>query len=282
MDVIISKHAGYCSGVKRAINTLDTVIKENNAKNNIYTLGSIIHNPKVVENYKEKGVYPLDDINELKPGDNVIIRSHGISPEVMDALKRKRVKIFDATCPFVLKVHKLAENLSHRGYFIIVIGDKNHPEVIGIKGNIKNNNYTIVNSVEEAAQINPQKKIAVLSQTTQTEENFKLISKEITGKIKDEILIINTTCKTTELRQNEVARLAEKADIMIIAGGKNSANTTHLAEISKNILPRTYHIENANDLKKEWFKNLKLAAISGGSSTPHEDIDDIRKIIELY
>jgi len=282
MDAIVSKYAGYCSGVKGAIKTLDEVIAENAAKNNIYTLGNIIHNPKVVEDYKKKGVYSLDDIDTLKPGDNVVIRCHGISPKVMDNLKLKKVKIFDTTCPFVLRVHKLAKALSSSGYFIILVGDKNHAEIMGIEGNLKNENYIIVETVEEASKINPKKKIAVLSQTTQTKENFKLISKEIAGKIMDEVLIIDTTCKTTELRQNEVAQLAAKTDIMIIVGGKNSANTTHLAEISRNIITKTFHIESADDLKKSWFKNLKLAGISGGSSTPYKEIDDIKKIIELY
>ncbi|MCE5330404.1 4-hydroxy-3-methylbut-2-enyl diphosphate reductase [bacterium] len=282
MDIITSRYAGYCTGVTRAIKTLDTVIKENRAGNNIYTMGPLIHNPKVIESYKRKGAYPLNDINLLKPGDSIVIRSHGVTPQVMDFLKEKKVKTFDATCPFVLKVHKLAKDLSSKGYYIVLIGDKNHPEVIGIKGNINNENYVIVDSVEESAKISPQKKIALLSQTTRTEENFKLISKEIAGKIKDEVLIINTTCKTAELRQNEVAELAGKVDIMIIVGGKNSANTTHLAEISKNIQARTYHIESADDLEREWFKNLKLAGISGGSSTPHEDINEIREIIESF
>ncbi|MDD5659533.1 MAG: 4-hydroxy-3-methylbut-2-enyl diphosphate reductase, partial [Actinomycetota bacterium] len=260
----------------------DFIINKNNGMNKIYTMGPMIHNPKVIENYKKRGVCVLSNISSLKPEDIVVIRSHGVAPEIISILKEKKAKIVDATCPYVLKVHNLAKHLSEKGYYIVLTGDKNHPEVIGIAGNIGNKNYVIVDSVEESAKISPQKKIAVLSQTTQTYENFKIISKEIAGKVKDEVLIKNTTCKATELRQKEVADIAGKADIMIIVGGKNSANTTHLAEISKNIQTKTYHIEDAGDLKQEWFKNVKVAGISGGSSTPREDIKEVGKIIKSF
>jgi 4-hydroxy-3-methylbut-2-enyl diphosphate reductase len=280
MEVIISKNCGYCNGVKKAIKILDNTIKENISKKNIYTLGSIIHNQKVVKSYEKKGVFSLEDINELKAGDCVVIRSHGVSPDIIEELNKKTINVLNATCNFVLRVHKLAKDLSSRGYFIILIGEKNHPEVTGIAGNIKNNNFVIINTPEEAQKINPQKKIAVISQTTQTKENFLLISKKIVENIKDEVLIINTICKATEIRQNETAQLAKKTDVMIIAGGKNSANTTHLAEISGNINKNTYHIENAEELKKEWFKNAKIIGITGGASTPLKEITDIKNIIQ--
>lgn len=280
MKVIISSNSGYCSGVKRAIKTLDNAINEYGSKGNIFTLGDIIHNPEVIQNYKKKGIFPIEDISKLKTGDNVVIRSHGVSPAVIRELKDKGVNVLDATCLFVLKVHGLAKDLNNRGYFIVLIGEKNHPEVIGIKGNISGENYKIVNCVNEAEKINSQKKIAIISQTTQTKENFILISKKIVEKIKDEVLVINTTCKAAQLRQNETAELAGKVDVMLIIGGKNSANTTYLAEISKNILHETYHIENAGDLNKEWFNGKKTAGICSGASTPQEDVNDIRRIIE--
>ncbi|MCL6088066.1 MAG: 4-hydroxy-3-methylbut-2-enyl diphosphate reductase, partial [Actinobacteria bacterium] len=215
-----------------------------------------------------------------KSGDYLVIRSHGVSPEIIEKLNEKGINVINGTCPSVLKVHKLAAQLSSSGYFIVLIGDKSHPEVNGIKGNIVSEDYKIINSVSEAKKINSLKKIAVLSQTTQTLKNFILISQEIVKKIKDEVLIINTLCNATEQRQIEINELSKKVDVMIIVGGRNSANTTHLAQISKNILNETYHIENASELKKEWFKNAKIAGLGGGASTPAEDIDEVKKIIQ--
>jgi (E)-4-hydroxy-3-methyl-but-2-enyl pyrophosphate reductase len=280
LKVIVSKNSGYCAGVKRAIQILDDSILKYENGNPVFTFGDIIHNPKVIENYKNKGVISIDEIERLKKKDNLIIRSHGVSPEIIERLDRQGVNILNATCPFVLKVHKLAKTLSKKGYFLILIGNKNHPEIVGIKGNIINENFKIINSIEEAENVNPQKKIAIISQTTQTIENFILISKKIIEKIKNEVLILNTTCKATELRQKETALLSKKVDIMIVIGGKNSANTNHIAEISKSILADTYHIEFAEDLNMRWFKDKKLAGICSGASTPMEDVIRIKNIIE--
>ena len=279
MKVLVSKSSGYCSGVKRAIKTLDGAISEYSGKNPIFTLGAIIHNPKVIENYKNKGVLALNKIDTLNKNDTLVIRSHGVSPEIIDKLTDKGVNILNATCNFVLKVHEKARELSKKGYFIILIGDKNHPEILGIKGNIKDDNFKIINSVKEASDLNSQKKIAVISQTTQTRENFIHISKKIIEKIQDEVFVLNTTCKATEQRQKEAALLSKKVDIMIVIGGKNSANTIHIAEISKKFLPQTYHIENEFDLNMEWFNDKKIAGICSGASTPMEDVDRIKNII---
>jgi (E)-4-hydroxy-3-methyl-but-2-enyl pyrophosphate reductase len=280
MKVIVSKTSGYCSGVKRAIKTLDDSIVKFGANGTVFTMGDIIHNPEVIDKYKKMGVFPVSKIDGLKRNDNLVIRSHGVPPEIIEKLNQKGVNVLNATCTFVLKVHKLAEQFSKKGYFLVLIGDKNHPEMIGIKGNITGDSFTIINSMEEAENISPQKKIAILSQTTQTREKILMISKKILEKIKDEVVVLNTTCKAVELRQMEAAFLAEKADIMIVIGGKNSANTAHIAEISKNILPETYHIENAAELDIKWFRGKSLAGVCSGASTPMEDVESIKNIIE--
>jgi len=281
LKVIISKNSGYCSGVKRAIKILDDTIVKYSGKSTVFTMGDIIHNPKVIENYKNKGVLSIDEIERLKKNDNLVIRSHGVSPEIIDKLNKKGVNILNATCPFVLKVHEMAKELSKKGYFLILIGNENHPEIIGIKGNIIGKDFKIINSVKDVENISTQKKIAVISQTTQTMENFILISKKIIEKIKNEVFVLNTTCKATELRQKEAAFLSKKVDIMIVIGGKNSANTIHIAKISKKILPETYHIETAEELDKEWFNGKKVAGICSGASTPVEDVLSVKSIIEL-
>jgi len=285
MEIIVAKTCGYCSGVKRAIKILDNLItknKDNKNNKNIFTLGDIIHNPKVIKDYKEKGVYPINNSNEGKEGDVVVIRSHGAAPSVIKNLQNKNIEVINATCKFVLKVHKIAKELDAKGYFIIIIGQKNHPEVNGIIGNIKSNNFTVINSVDEIKDIIIQKKVAIISQTTQTKENFLIITKKIIEKIKDEIVIFNTICDTTEIRQNETINLASKVDVMIVVGGRNSANTTHLAQLSKKINQNTYHIESAEELNKEWFKDAKIVGISSGASTPISEILKVKNIIKSF
>jgi 4-hydroxy-3-methylbut-2-enyl diphosphate reductase len=280
MEIIVGKHCGYCNGVAKAIKILDHALKENSDKKYIYTLGNIIHNPNVVKSYKKNGVFPIQNINELEKGDCVVIRSHGVSPDLIEQLNKRSMNVLNATCNFVLRVHKLASELSNKGYFVVVVGDKNHPEVLGIVGNIKNDNFIVINTPREIEKIKSQKRIAVISQTTQIKEKFILISKKIIEKIKDEVLILNTICKVTEIRQNEAAKIAKKSVIMIVVGGKNSANTTHLAEISRSINKNTYHIESKKELKKEWFKNIRTTGIISGASTSLKEVEDIKNIIK--
>ena len=279
LRVIISKSSGYCNGVKKAIKTLDKAIEVYGGGSFVFTLGDIIHNPKVIENYKNKGVLALNKIDGLNKDNNLVIRSHGVSPEIINKLNEKGVNILNATCPFVLKVHEKARELSKKGYFLILIGNKYHPEIMGIKGNIQGENFKIINSPQDAESIEPQKKIAIISQTTQTRENFLLIAKKITEKMQNEVIIFNTICKSTELRQKEASFLSNEVDIMIVIGGKNSANTIHIAEISKNNLAQTYHIENEDELDMQWFKGKKLAGIMSGASTPIEDVLIVKEII---
>jgi (E)-4-hydroxy-3-methyl-but-2-enyl pyrophosphate reductase len=280
IDVKIAEYAGYCFGVKRALNLTQKSFNENAPKNRkVYTFGHIIHNPGVVKELEKNNIFATDDIDALNPGDVLIIRSHGVSPHVMEKIKNRGISIIDATCPFVKKAHKKARKLSINDYFVVLIGDKNHPEVIGIRDNIVGDRYRIVNSAHEAAEIMFQKKIGVVIQTTQTKQKFIAIISELLFKC-EQLLVENTICATTEQRQKSTLEIAKEVDAMIIVGGKNSANTTHLAQIPKNEGYTTYHVENYKEIDPKWLKNVKSVGISGGASTPMSDIINIKKYIQ--
>jgi (E)-4-hydroxy-3-methyl-but-2-enyl pyrophosphate reductase len=279
-EVEIAKNSGYCFGVKRALDLAEnTLNKYRNKSAKIYCLGQIIHNKGVVEDLSKKGIKFVDKEEDVEPENILIVRTHGMAPDIIDRLKSRNIKIIDATCPFVKNAHSKARTLAKRGYFLIIIGNKKHPEVIGIKNHAKGSSYLVVENLSDLDSIGKKEKIGVVVQTTQTIENVAaIVSKLIkTGK---EILVENTICNTTGNRQDAAKDLARKVDLMLIVGGKNSANTTHLAEISKKINKNTYHIENYKELKTEWLKGIKKVGISGGASTPMQDILEVKNFIE--
>jgi (E)-4-hydroxy-3-methyl-but-2-enyl pyrophosphate reductase len=280
LEIEIAKNSGYCFGVKRALDIAESTLNKYKGKNlKIYCLGQIIHNKGVVEELTKRGIKFVDKEEDIESGSIFIVRSHGMPPDIIDRLKSRNIKIIDATCPFVKNAHTKASVLGKKGYFIIIIGNKKHPEVIGIKNHAINSQYLVVENLADLDSVSKKEKIGVVVQTTQTIENVQAIVSELT-KIGKEILIENTICNTTGNRQNATKDLAQKVDIMIIVGGKNSANTTHLAEISKKINKNTYHIENYKELKTDWLTGAKKVGISGGASTPMQDISEVKKFIE--
>jgi len=280
MDIEIAKYSGYCFGVKRALDIAEETLNKYKKKvNKIYTLGQIIHNRGVVEGLSKKGITVVNSEENITPGSILIVRSHGMSPVVLKRIRAKKVKIVDTTCPFVKKAQDKANFLSRSGYFVIIIGNKEHPEVIGIKEHIENNNFAVVEDIKDVKNIGKKEKIGIVVQTTQTSKKFKSIVSKILEKGK-EILVENTICSTTVNRQNSTRELAKRVDVMIIVGGKNSANTTYLAEISKNCNTITYHIENYKGINLSWLRGIKKVGISGGASTPEKDILKVKKLIE--
>ncbi len=272
MKIRIAENAGFCYGVRRAIKIADEALSKNKT---IFSLGPIIHNPQVVKDYENKGLKVVEDINEAKNA--VLIRSHGVSPQIYESIYKKNLECIDATCPFVKEAQDYAKKLYEEGYFVVIIGDKNHPEV---QAHIAYANYQaqVINSIQEAASIDAQK-IGVISQTTQSVDNFVSIVSELVKKTK-EIRIFNTICDATEKRQESAKKLALMSDLMIVIGGKNSANTRKLYEICKALCKNTYHIETKHELKKEWFENVSNVGITAGASTPSWIIEDIIKTIE--
>ncbi len=279
MEIIIAKHAGFCFGVRRAVNIAERAVED--IKNGpIYTDGPIIHNPQEVNRLKERGVIP-GTFEEFKEGSTVIIRSHGIPPDRERALKDKGLNIIDATCPYVKAVHEAVTKLVKEGYFVVIIGEKNHPEVIGAYGYLKDagGEGIIVETLEDIELVKDKEKVGVVSQTTQHEEFFKRIVGEISAWVK-ELKIINTICNATSERQEGVYELAPQVDVMIVVGGKNSGNTRRLYNIAKSLNERSYHIETADELEEDWFKGANKVGITAGASTPDWIIESVRKRIK--
>lgn len=281
VDIKVAKTAGFCFGVRIAVEMAEKAGKE---LGHAYTNGPVIHNKQVVNYLKSLGVEELSDYSQLKQGNTVIIRSHGVKPEVERQLKSMNINVLDATCPFVKKVHDKVRQLVEEGYFVVIIGEEGHPEVIGTVGHLEEagGQGVVVENFEDLIKKVPKRnRIGVVAQTTQNEDFFK----EAVGYLAEnteELKVFNTICDATSVRQEEVKQLAPTVDIMIIIGGKHSGNTQRLAQISKALNPNTYHIETAQELKPEWFKDKEKIGISAGASTPDWIIDEvIKKIKEI-
>jgi (E)-4-hydroxy-3-methyl-but-2-enyl pyrophosphate reductase len=269
MEVLKTDHPGFCFGVRRAINIV--LLEKEKTEGSIYTIGPIIHNPQMVEVLKHRGIIPVDNISGIKDG-TVVFRTHGIKEEEEEDIKLKGLKTIDATCPFVKRVRKKALFLKKNGYKVVIIGDKNHPEVKSVLSYLHNDGIVLQKPTPITA-----KKVGVVSQTTQDKDTFFNIIRGLVEGV-EELRVYNTICESTGIRQKEVALLSSMVDAMLIVGGKNSSNTTKLYNISKNIQPNTYHIETETDIKPEWFLGLKKVGITGGASTP----DHILDIVERY
>lgn len=267
-SIIMAENSGFCFGVKRAVDKVLS-IKTKYPNRNIYTLGPLIHNNDVVEYLKSKGVYSvnLDEIQEkLLSGDVIIIRSHGVDLDTINLLKEKNFIVEDATCPYVSNIHYKVKEYYERGYSIIIVGDKDHPEVKGINGWC-NNTASIYKSGKEIKDV--PKKVCIVSQTTEKQDSWKSVVSVIIEKSK-EIVAFNTICNATEVRQRAAEELSKKVDSMVVIGGFNSSNTTKLYEICKKNCKNTYHIENAMQLpKKLIYENDNLIiGVTAGASTP--------------
>jgi len=277
MKIYVADHAGFCFGVERAIGLVE---KTSISSSSVSTLGPIIHNPQVVDNFAKKGISVKEDINKIKKNETVVIRSHGINNELYNMLSKKEIVVVDATCPFVKKAHESARKLSLDEYTVVVFGEKDHPEIEGIVSYIEGE-YFIVTNIKEAEELPFREKYGFTAQTTQDDKIFHEIESIIRNKCKS-IKIYNTICNATKLRQKATKDMAETVDLMLVVGGKNSANTTRLYNICKNICKKTFHIETKDELSVEYFKNIYNVGITAGASTPdyliREVIDFIKEV----
>lgn len=269
MEIIVAKNSGLCYGVKRALNLAKETRHERNGK--VLTLGDLIHNPRVIVDLKKQGIHSIENLNELKKG-TIIIRSHGISPEVYESLEEKNMEIVDATCPIVKRIQKLVGILAENKEEIIIVGNKDHPEIKGLIG-FSQERGIIVENETQVKHLPHKKKRAVLAQSTQ---DLYIFGKIVTALIEktEELSVYNTICHSTQTRQKSTSELASQVDTLFIVGGKNSSNTQKLYQISRRILPKTYFVENAEQITPEMLKRAKKIGISGGASTPHEAIQE--------
>ena len=280
MEVILAKSAGFCFGVKRAV---ETVYEQTGTENRIYTYGPIIHNEEVVKDLESKGVTVLEGEEDLRKLDKgtVVIRSHGVPREICEMIEKKGLTCVDATCPFVKRIHRIVEKESGEGRRIILIGNPGHPEVGGIMG-WSHTPAAVIESAEEAEKFTclPGEKLCLVSQTTFNYNKFKELV-EIFQKKGYNITIVNTICNATEERQTEAREIADKVDAMIVIGGKHSSNTRKLYEICRERCKSTYLIQTLDDLHLELPETAALVGITAGASTPNNIIEEVQNYVRI-
>lgn len=281
MKVTVADSAGFCFGVKRAV---DTVYEQvDHAGQQVYTLGPIIHNEEVVNDLQSRGVKVLNSSEELKDIKEgvVVIRSHGVAKAVYDTIEKQKLKCVDATCPFVRKIHQIVEQESKNGKHIVIIGDKLHPEVEGIKGWCQEPVTVIGNTQEaEAFPENTGETLCVVSQTTFNYNKFQELVEILTKKRYDRV-VLNTICNATQVRQAEAKRIAGEVEAMIVIGGKHSSNTQKLYDICKNECKNTYYIQTLVDLDFKPFQFISHVGITAGASTPNNIIEEVQKYVRI-
>lgn len=276
MEITVAKSAGFCFGVQRAVDSVYKELEENLGK--IYTFGPIIHNEQVVEDLNKRGIEVIDTVEQLKEikEGTVVIRSHGVAKEIYDILEQQKLKMVDATCPFVKKIHNIVLDESNNGKTIIIIGNDNHPEVEGIKGWV-NGEVIVINKEEQIEKLSlpEQTKACIVSQTTFNHNKFKYLV-EIIRKKGYDITVVNTICNATHVRQVEAQKISSKVDGMIVIGGKNSSNTQKLYDICRNECENTFYVQTVKDLNLHELKSLKSIGITAGASTPKNIIEEVR------
>jgi 4-hydroxy-3-methylbut-2-enyl diphosphate reductase len=275
MKLFVAQSAGFCFGVKRAMEMALEAVKK--YPKDLYTLGPLIHNPQAVTFLEQLGVKTKNQIENIPKG-TVIFRSHGVSLRNLRKAKEKKLHIIDATCPIVKKAQFFAKFLYRHGYTVLIIGDPHHPEVEAIQSYIKDR-VEVVEDVELVRRLGPWEKLGIIAQTTQSFNLFKEIVTISLEKAK-EVRVFNTICHATTIRQKEAVEIAKKVECMIVIGGYNSGNTQRLAAICREIQPHTYHIETAQGLNPRWLTKRERIGLTAGASTPLWIIQEVEERIQ--
>lgn len=296
MEVTLSKYAGFCDGVERAYNIVKKIADDPLVKKPIFVLGSLVHNEDVVKKIQELGIgniKPKESLEEIfdeksasggsaaggKIG-TLVITAHGMGPKIYELAKKNGVDIVDTTCPKVTRVQRLARVFFDRLYQIVIVGEKDHKEVKGIYEWAKKKAIFVENILDlKKLRLDVSKKVAIISQTTQNQDFVKKVSDFIRGKYKD-VELVDTICLATQNRQNEVKELAKRNDIVVIIGSPESANSTRLWEISKQINPKSHFVQNKNEIKKEWFVDCRKVGVTAGASSPDWVIEDVMNFLK--
>lgn len=279
MDVIVARHAGFCFGVERAVQMALQAIEDTEYPQPLCTLGQLIHNPLVVKSLEEKGIYWVQDVEELQnysPG-TLIIRSHGIAPQVLQVVQENGWTVLDATCPYVRYAQTCAALLHAEEYQVLIFGNDEHPEVQGILGHTQGKGYA-VSSKAALEEITLKKKVGFLAQTTKQMATFAQMAHFLLKHTK-ELRIFNTICTVTGERQEDVRRISNMVDLMLVVGGKNSANTRNLVSVCQESGTKVYHIQCPDEIKPQWFINIDKAGIAAGASTPNWIIKEVEELM---
>lgn len=278
-QVRLSKKTGFCFGVKRAVSMAEKAIRRGC---NIYSLGSLIHNSSVVNELERKGLKIITDLGKAAGGATIVISSHGISPVIKNAIRRKGFGIIDTTCPFVLKAQKIARRLRKKCDHVVIAGDAEHPEVKALVDFVPRGvRTTVVKDAAAVAKLNIKRSdmVSVLSQTTQSTKRFAGIVRALSGLGPRTLTVFNTICKDAEHRQGLVRDLAGEVDVMLVVGGKNSANTKRLFEVSKKLLKRSYLVEGYAEVDRRWFRRHDKIGIASGASTPSTAVLEVMRFV---
>ncbi len=273
MEIRKAKVQGFCFGVAITVKKAEEAIAQ---RTDVTTLGHVVHNPQTVATLEASGLRNAASIDEVESG-ALFVRAHGLPIDVFEKAQAKGLEIIDATCPMVTKIHVQAEKLKAEGYKIIVIGDPQHPEVKGTLSHV--HGAWCIETVEDVAKLPRGSRMGVVVQSTYSRERFSDIVKALSEKYY-EVRAVNTICTDTNNRQSEALRLAEEVDIMVVVGGKTSANTKHLAELSETHGAHSYHIEGPDELQSEWFDGVKVAGLMSGASTPGWLVDSVQARME--
>lgn len=277
MEIIVAKNAGFCFGVKQAVDkAYSSVLK---GDNKLYSYGPLIHNKQVIEKLQDLGVEAVVDLDNISDESSMIIRSHGVPLKIYNELEDKSIGIIDATCPFVRRVQKIVKDYYSKNYDIIIVGNPSHPEVIGINGWCDNSAY-IIENIDKAKDIPKLKRACVVAQTTIKLELWNNVLNIINDFIED-LRPFNTICLATKERQDACKKLAKDVDIIIVIGGYHSSNTQKLYQISKKNCDHAIHIETAEDLDLKDLQGFEKIGITAGASTPEWIINDVVKKIEI-
>jgi 4-hydroxy-3-methylbut-2-enyl diphosphate reductase len=269
VEIVVARYAGYCYGVERALRITEEALE--GAEGPVASLGPIIHNPSVVGHLEERGVRVVDDAREAAAG-TLIVRTHGVPPEVVEGARARDINLVDATCPFVAVAQRKAASLREAGYTVVILGERDHPEVAGLEGFAGEGAVVVEDAAGLPLTQLRGKRIGVVVQTTQTRANLASVAAAL-APVARELLVFNTICDATEKRQSAACELAAEVDVVVVVGGRNSANTARLAQLCRAIESRTHHIESAAELEPAWFAGARRIGVTAGASTPDEEIE---------
>ena len=267
-EIVIARYAGYCYGVERALRLTEDALAS--AERPVATLGPIIHNPSVVEALATRGVDAVDDVGQTDGG-TLVVRTHGVAPEVIAEAHGRHLNVIDATCPFVAVAQRKALALHEAGYTVVILGEHDHPEVVGLQGFAGGEAIVIADPDDVPRDRLKGRKVGVVVQTTQARDALARLAAALAPLVR-ELLVYNTVCDATEKRQSAACELAAQVDVVIVVGGRNSANTTRLVQLCRGIESRTHHIETARELREEWVAGARRVGVTAGASTPDDEI----------
>ncbi|HSK48176.1 MAG TPA: 4-hydroxy-3-methylbut-2-enyl diphosphate reductase [Coriobacteriia bacterium] len=274
MRVEVARYAGVCYGVERALKLAEEAAAHGTE---VHTLGPLIHNPQAVEGLEDKGVQVAGCLDEVSSG-TLVIRTHGVAPDIIAGALERGLDVVDATCPHVSKAHEAAQTLKDAGYSIVIVGEADHPEVEGIMAHAGGEALVVESAAELPATL-PSRRVGVVVQTTQSVARLTEVVDALLPRVRD-LRVVNTICSATGKRQQSAEELAESVDVMVVVGGRNSGNTTRLVEICHSVNERVHHVETAEELDPAWFTGAEVVGVTAGASTPDEQIRGVIDAIE--